>query len=443
MNAQLKPIDGWLDQRVFKKITRAHLILALITLFSLGLHLLNAGAIGDGNTYYTAAVKSMLQSWHNFFFVSAEPGGSVTVDKPPLGFWIETLFAWLFGLSGFTVSLPNIIAGVLSVPLLFHLTRNYFGTFSGLAAGLGYVFVPVVLAADRNNTIAGMLVFTLLLAAWAFVRAAESGRFGHLLLASVLVGLAFNIKMLQAYPPLPAFFVLYFFASKLKWNRKLINLALSALIILAISFSWALAVDFTPAAQRPYVGSSVNNTETELIIGYNGLARLFGRGRDSNAPVGQGGGPGQGQPPANGMGNPPAGGERYALDNSADNTQGMAPMGGQGQAPMGQPGNMPDDAYEGRRDGRPEGGQNDWQSGDQNGSQNGGHNDGQNGGMNGRMGMPGGGGGMGGSNANSSRSDVAAWLEQSCTLVDASQYGGAVGGGFRQGGAGALYRCGD
>ncbi len=386
MDVHLNTIDHWLEKPLFKKITRAHLILLLVTLLSLGLHLLNAGAIGDGNTYYTAAVKSMLQSWHNFFFVSAEPGGSVTVDKPPLGFWIETLFAWLFGLSGFTVSLPNIIAGVLSVPLIYHLTRKYFGTVSGLAAALVYVFVPVVLAADRNNTIDGMLVLTLLLAAWAFIRAAESGRFGRLLLASVLVGLAFKIKMLQAYLPLPAFFLLYFFASKLKWNKRLLNLGLSALIILAISFSWALAVDLTPAAQRPYVGSSDNNTETELIIGYNGLARLFGRGRDSNASFGQGSGPGRGQPPANGMGNPPAGGEGYAPDNSADNTQGIAPMGGQGQAPMGQPGNpgsMPDDgSFEGQRHG-------------QNGGQDNGQYYGQNNGINGHMGMPGG-GGMGG-----------------------------------------------
>jgi 4-amino-4-deoxy-L-arabinose transferase-like glycosyltransferase len=53
------------------------------------------------------------------------------------------------------------------------------------------------------------------------------------------------------------------------------------------------------------------------------------------------------------------------------------------------------------------------------------------------------GGGMGGGGMSGSRSDIAAWLEQSCTLVDPSEYGGAGGGGFRQGGAGTLYRCGN
>ncbi|HTA17175.1 MAG TPA: hypothetical protein VK786_05475, partial [bacterium] len=33
---------------------------------------------GFGNTYYSAAVRSMLQSWHNFFFVSFDPAGMVT-----------------------------------------------------------------------------------------------------------------------------------------------------------------------------------------------------------------------------------------------------------------------------------------------------------------------------------------------------------------------------
>ena len=96
MKPQLNTINHWLDKRVYKKLTPAHIILVLIMLLSLGLHLLNASAIGDGNTYYTAAVKSMLQSWHNFFFVSAEPGGSGSVR------WINRPWA-----SGSKHSLPG------------------------------------------------------------------------------------------------------------------------------------------------------------------------------------------------------------------------------------------------------------------------------------------------------------------------------------------------
>jgi len=108
-------------------ITPAQMLLVGIMLLSLVLHFVNLQAIGDANTYYSASVESMLKSWHNFFFVAAEPGGSVTVDKPPLGLWVEAAFAFFLGVSGVSVSLPNIIAGVLSVPLLYHLVKKHWG----------------------------------------------------------------------------------------------------------------------------------------------------------------------------------------------------------------------------------------------------------------------------------------------------------------------------
>ena len=73
--------------------------------------------------YYGAAVKSMLTNWHNFFFASFDPGGFLAIDKPPLGFWVQVLSARLFGFSVFSVLLPEAIAGVLAVALIFHLVR--------------------------------------------------------------------------------------------------------------------------------------------------------------------------------------------------------------------------------------------------------------------------------------------------------------------------------
>src|SRR5579862_9229659 len=83
--------------------------------------------VGYANTYYAAAVKSMLQSWHNFFFVSFDPGGFVSIDKPPLGFWIQTASARLFGFHGWSLLFPEALAGVLSVAVLFFLVRRIFG----------------------------------------------------------------------------------------------------------------------------------------------------------------------------------------------------------------------------------------------------------------------------------------------------------------------------
>ena len=130
---------SFLTRKIALGITPAHILVVGIMLLSVVLHFSNLEAIGDANTYYTAAVESMLQSWSNFFFVAAEPGGSVTIDKPPLGLWIEAAFAFVLGVEGWVVSLPNILAGVFSVPLLYHLVKKYMGDCSriGFCVGAG------------------------------------------------------------------------------------------------------------------------------------------------------------------------------------------------------------------------------------------------------------------------------------------------------------------
>ncbi|MCB0119348.1 MAG: glycosyltransferase family 39 protein [Anaerolineales bacterium] len=317
-----------LSKKILPGVTVGVLIIVGLMTASFAMHMVNIDAIGNANEYYTAAVKSMLQSWSNFFFIAAEPGGSVTVDKPPLGLWIEAVFAYFLGVSGFSVSLPNILAGVFSIPLLYSMVKKYMGELAGIVAGLVMGITPVFLATNRNNTMDGMLVFTLLLAAWAFIRATETGKLHWLLLGGFIVGLGFNIKMLQAFLPLPAFYALYFFGSKEGWLRKLINLGIATVLLVAVSLSWAIAVDLTPADNRPYIGSSEDNTVMGLIFGHNGISRLENnRGRGNTPPSG----PQSGQPSNNGtqpqqnpgqgqiQGAPPA-----ALSACASQTEGSA-----------------------------------------------------------------------------------------------------------------------
>ena len=244
-------------------------------------------SLGYANSYYAAAVRSMLQSWHNFFFVSFDPGGFVTIDKPPLGFWIETASAKLFGFSGVSLLLPEALAGVLSVAVLYQLVARVWGRSAGLLAGLFLALTPVSVVTSRNNTIDSLLVLAVLLAAWAVARAAELARLRWLLLGAVLVGLGFNIKMLEAYLVVPALGLVYLLGARTRWYRRLGHLALAAVVLLVVSLSWAVAVDLTPASARPYVGSSGTNSELNLALGYNGLSRLLG---GSGTPGGGGGG---------------------------------------------------------------------------------------------------------------------------------------------------------
>lgn len=310
----------------YKKIIGAVGLLAIIALGAF-LRFYQLGTYTIGNTYYAAAVKSMLTSWHNFFFVSFEPGGSVTVDKPPLGFWVQAVSAYIFGVNGFALAFPQALAGTLSIPVLYHLVRKYFGIWAGLIAALVLALVPITIATERNNTIDGLLVFVLLLAAWAFSKATETGKTRHLLLGAFLVGLGFNIKMLQAYMVLPSFYALYFFGARNAWWKRILQLGAATVVLLAVSFAWVIAVDLTPADQRPYIGSSENNTVMELIVGHNGLSRLGlndNRGPGNDGPRAGIDGPQDGGPPAAG--------------NSFQPQGGIVPPGGN-TAPMGNPPN--------------------------------------------------------------------------------------------------------
>lgn len=279
-----RPNNG-VSRRIWKNIPLTMFILIGLMIISGGLYFSHLSDIGNSNEYYTAAVKSMLHSWSNFFFVAAEPGGSVTVDKPPLGLWVETAFAAVFGVSGVVTVLPNILSGIFSIPLLYCLVKKYFGEWGGISAAAVLTAMPVVYAVNRNNTIDGMLVFTLLLAAWAFIKATESGRLRYLLLGSGLVGLGFNIKSLEAFLPLPAFFALYILGAKAGWRKKLLSMTAAVGVLMIVSLAWVIAVDLTPTEQRPYVGSSSSNSEIDLLLGYNGINRLVGRvGADASSP---------------------------------------------------------------------------------------------------------------------------------------------------------------
>jgi 4-amino-4-deoxy-L-arabinose transferase-like glycosyltransferase len=248
--------------------------LGLIILLGAFLRFYQLGAAGVGNSYYAATVKSMLTSWHNFFFAAFEPGGSVTVDKPPLGFWVQAISAYFLGMNGFALALPQALAGVFSIPLLYKLVKRPFGVWAGLLAALVLAAMPVAVATERNNTIDGLLVFVLLLATWAVLKSVREGRFRYLLLGMFLVGLGFNIKMLQAYMVLPAFYALYFLGAHHGVWKRIGHLAAATVLMLIVSLSWAMVVDLTPAADRPYVGSSTDNSEMELIFDHNGVQRL-------------------------------------------------------------------------------------------------------------------------------------------------------------------------
>lgn len=315
-----------------------------VLLVSIFMNFYQLGQNGFGNLYYAAAVRSMLDSWHNFFFVSLDPGGFVSVDKPPLGFWLQTASAKIFGFTPFSVLLPQALAGVLAVLLLYHLVRRHFGVVTGLLAALALALSPISVLTNRNNTIDSTLVLMMLLGAWAVMRAAETGKLRWLLLCAVTVGLGFNIKMLEAYLVVPAYGLLYLLACPRRMWVRIGHLALATLLMVTISLSWAVVVDLTPASSRPYVGSSQDNSELGLALGYNGIQRLLGQfgignGNPGNATSRQGPPTGENSSFDNGEFPGPGGGENGQPPQGFENFGNGGNQQGQGQGPDGGGGN--------------------------------------------------------------------------------------------------------
>lgn len=256
------------------KVTKENIALSLILILSLILNLANLNIEGYANQYYAAGVKSMTLSLKNFFFVSFDPASFVSIDKPPLGFWIQAIFAKIFGFSGWSIILPQAIAGVVSAGLIYVIVKRSFGTVAGLISAICLAVTPVFVAVSRNNTCDNLLVLTLLLACLVLSKAAEKGKLKYLLISLAIVGIGFNIKMLQAYMIIPAIYITYLLSNAVSFKKRIVHLMAGTIILILVSLSWAFIVDLIPEGNRPYVGSSTNNSVMELIIGHNGLERL-------------------------------------------------------------------------------------------------------------------------------------------------------------------------
>lgn len=228
------------------------------------------------NVFYSAAVKSMLESFHNFFFVSFDPGGLVTVDKPAFGLWVQALSAKLFGFSPLSLLLPEAILGVVGVGVVYLVVRRPFGQLAALAAALALAVFPSYVASARDNNLDIVLILLMLLACGATLRAIRTGGWPSLLAAAVLVGLAFNTKTLAADIVVPGIALGYLVCARDRLPWRVVKLLAAGALMVAASFSWIAYVEATPPSQRPYVGGSTNNTETGLTFDYNGFGRVEG-----------------------------------------------------------------------------------------------------------------------------------------------------------------------
>ncbi|KAF2779046.1 glycosyltransferase family 39 protein [Streptomyces sp. OM5714] len=255
------------------------------------LYLYNLSASGYANSFYSAAVQAGSQSWKAFFFGSLDAGNAITVDKPPAALWPMALAVRIFGLSSWSVLVPEVLMGVATVAVVYAAVRRRFSPAAGLIAGAVLALTPVAALMFRFNNPDALLALLMSVACYLVVRALEDGRTKWLVWAGAAIGFAFLAKTLQAFLILPALALVYGVCAPVRLRKRLGQLALATAAIVVSGGWWVAVVELWPASSRPYIGGSQHNSFLELTFGYNGLGRLNG---EETGSVGGGGGPGGG-----------------------------------------------------------------------------------------------------------------------------------------------------
>src|ERR1700734_3641982 len=93
--------------------------LAALLLATALLYLVGLDRNGWGNEFYAAAVQAGTKSWKAFLFGSLDSSNFITPDKPATFMWVMELSARAFGLNYWSLLVPQALAGVATVGVLY------------------------------------------------------------------------------------------------------------------------------------------------------------------------------------------------------------------------------------------------------------------------------------------------------------------------------------
>ena len=254
--------------------TGASAILAAITALAAVLRFANFSQVPT-NSFYDAAVRSMGQSWHNFFYGAFEPAAQVSIDKTPVDLWLQVASTKLFGFTSVAVRLPEAVAGVLAVPLLYDLVRRLFGRTAGFGAAAALALLPISIVTAHSDTMDSLMMLLDVLAAWLVVVGAQRRNAWFVVAAGAVLGLAFNVKVFEGLLVLPAVAVLAWLATDLPARRRVRTIAAGGAAFVAVSLSWVTAASLAPGT-HPWPIGSTNGSVWNVVFVFNGLDRLRG-----------------------------------------------------------------------------------------------------------------------------------------------------------------------
>ncbi|MGY3564750.1 ArnT family glycosyltransferase [Sinomonas sp. RB5] len=240
------------------------------------LYLWNLSINGWANAFYSAAAFAGADNLTAFFFGSSDPSNGISVDKPPLSLWIMSLSVKMFGLSPWSILVPQALMGVATVWLVYRMAAQPLGHRWGLLAGTLMALMPVSTAVFRYNNPDALLTLLMTSAAAATLTAIRTQRQRLLGLAGVLIGAGFLTKQLQVALVVPALLTTVLWMGPWPIRLRLRGACIALCAAVATAGSWLAVVALTPPGSRPFIGGTRNNSFWELTLGYNGMDRLTG-----------------------------------------------------------------------------------------------------------------------------------------------------------------------
>jgi 4-amino-4-deoxy-L-arabinose transferase-like glycosyltransferase len=251
--------------------------LAVLLLATAAMYLWKITINGMGNQFYAGAVQAGSTNWEALLFGSLDPRNFITVDKPPASQWVMGLSGQIFGFSSASMLIPEALMAVAAVALLYAAVARLTTRRTGLLAGAALALTPVAALMFRFNNPDAVMVLLMMAAAYCTGRAMQRASAKWIVLAGVALGFAFLAKMLEGLMVMPAIGLAYLVVAPTSLRRRLLHL-LASLVAFVVSAGWFVAVTLLwPASSRPYIAGSTDNSFMDLVLGYNGFARVLGR----------------------------------------------------------------------------------------------------------------------------------------------------------------------
>jgi hypothetical protein len=268
--------------------------------------------------FYDAAVRSMGLSWHNFFFGAYEPGGAVSIDKPPVDLWLQVASVKLFGWGSVSLKLPQALAGATAVPLLYGALRRTFGEVAALTAAAALAVMPIEVITARSDTMDAVMMLLLVCALFGLVRACERQSRAWLVMSAAAMGMAFEVKLFESLVALPGLLAIGWLArSRIsgigtrvpkraatgrtvdpasatvpgpsatapggRSRSMVVTAALAVAVYVAVALSWLLATLAFPAGERPWAIGSSDGSAWNAAFVFNGSERIAGKTVEAGA----------------------------------------------------------------------------------------------------------------------------------------------------------------